>query len=80
MVFITAWYGWLENRYGLAAPVIGKSVARELGYLTVAVVTKAFSIFERVVRRARGAGEGSESCVKNVDSLIKLFPMSGLLA
>jgi cell division protein FtsZ len=62
-----------------AAPVIAK-VARELGILTVAVVTKPFPFEGR--RRARVAEEGVRELRENVDSLItvpneRLLPVLG---
>ncbi|MCV2403078.1 cell division protein FtsZ [Marinomonas sp. C2222] len=77
MVFITAGMGGGTGTG--AAPVIAK-VARELGILTVAVVTKPFSFEGR--RRARVADEGIKELRENVDSLItvpneRLLPVLG---
>jgi len=64
MVFITAGMGGGTGTG--AAPVVAE-VAREMGILTVAVVTKPFA-FEG--RRMRIAEEGLEALAKHVDSLI----------
>ncbi|GGN31830.1 MULTISPECIES: cell division protein FtsZ [Marinomonas] len=77
MVFITAGMGGGTGTG--AAPVIAK-VARELGILTVAVVTKPFPFEGR--RRARVAEEGVRELRENVDSLItvpneRLLPVLG---
>ncbi len=65
MVFITAGMGW---RHGTgAAPVIAR-VAREMGILTVGVVTKPFH-FEGQ-RRMRVAEAGISELQKAVDTLI----------
>ncbi|AEF54504.1 cell division protein FtsZ [Marinomonas posidonica] len=77
MVFITAGMGGGTGTG--AAPVIAK-VARELGILTVAVVTKPFPFEGR--RRARVAEEGVKELRENVDSLItvpneRLLPVLG---
>lgn len=68
MVFITAGMGGGTGTG--AAPVVAQ-VARELGALTVAVVTKPFS-FEGP-RRMRVAEEGIESLAGSVDSLIVIL-------
>lgn len=65
MVFITAGMGGGTGTGG--APVIA-NIARELGALTVAVVTKPFE-FEGNVRKSK-AEEGIAEIKKNVDALI----------
>jgi cell division protein FtsZ len=77
MVFITAGMGGGTGTG--AAPVIAR-VARELGILTVAVVTRPFPFEGR--RRARVADEGVRELRENVDSLIivpneRLLPVLG---
>ncbi len=77
MVFITAGMGGGTGTG--AAPIIAK-VARELGILTVAVVTKPFPFEGR--RRAKVAEEGVKELRDNVDSLItvpneRLLPVLG---
>src|SRR5690606_18027522 len=67
MVFITAGMGGGTGTG--AAPVVAQ-VARELGILTVAVVTKPFP-FEGA-KRMRVAQEGIAELAKNVDSLITI--------
>ena len=67
MVFITAGMGGGTGTG--AAPVVAE-VARELGILTVAVVTKPFA-FEG--KRARIAEAGIEALSKHVDSLIVIL-------
>ena len=67
MVFITAGMG---GGTGTGAGPIVAEVARELGILTVAVVTKPFS-FEG--KRLRIAEEGIAELQKNVDSLIVIL-------
>ena len=67
MVFITAGMGGGTGTG--AAPVVAE-ISRELGALTVAVVTKPFG-FEGA-RRQRIAGEGTESLRDNVDTLITI--------
>jgi cell division protein FtsZ len=74
MVFITAGMGGGTGTG--AAPVVA-SVARELGILTVAVVTKPFP-FEGG-KRSKVANEGIADLAKNVDSLITI-PNEKLLA
>jgi len=64
MLFLTAGMG---GGTGTGAAPIVAEVARELGILTVAVVTKPFA-FEG--RRQRIAREGLEALTKHVDSLI----------
>jgi cell division protein FtsZ len=64
MLFITAGMGGGTGTG--AAPVVAE-VAKELGILTVAVVTKPF-LFEG--RRVRAANAGIEALAKHVDSLI----------
>jgi cell division protein FtsZ len=64
MLFLTAGMG---GGTGTGAAPIVAEVARELGILTVAVVTKPFA-FEG--RRQRVASEGLEALSKHVDSLI----------
>ncbi|EAQ63368.1 cell division protein FtsZ [Marinomonas sp. MED121] len=77
MVFITAGMGGGTGTG--AAPVIAK-VARDLGILTVAVVTKPFPFEGR--RRAKVAEAGVKELRDNVDSLIivpneRLLPVLG---
>lgn len=77
MVFITAGMGGGTGTG--AAPVIAR-VARELGILTVAVVTRPFPFEGR--RRAKVADEGVRELRENVDSLIivpneRLLPVLG---
>ena len=67
MVFVTAGIGGGTGTG--AAPVIAK-MARELGSLTVGVVTKPF-MFEGK-KRARHAGEGVRNLEDSVDSLITI--------
>ena len=67
MVFITAGMG---GGTGTGAAPIGAEVARELGILTVAVVTKPFE-FEG--NRQRLADEGLTLLAANVDSLIVIL-------
>lgn len=67
MVFVTAGMGGGTGTG--AAPVIAK-MARELGSLTVGVVTKPF-MFEGK-KRARHAGEGVRNLEDSVDSLITI--------
>ncbi|MBI5414906.1 cell division protein FtsZ [Candidatus Peregrinibacteria bacterium] len=74
MVFITCGLGGGTGTGG--APVVAE-IARELGALTVAVVTKPFS-FEGAKRRNQ-AMEGLESLKGKVDSII-LIPNDRLLA
>jgi cell division protein FtsZ len=64
MLFLTAGMG---GGTGTGAAPIVAEVARELGILTVAVVTKPFA-FEG--KRQRVAAEGLEALTKHVDSLI----------
>lgn len=77
MIFITAGMGGGTGTG--AAPVVAE-VARELGILTVAVVTKPFP-FEGT-KRAKVAEQGVAELAKHVDSLItipneKLLPVLG---
>jgi cell division protein FtsZ len=65
MVFITAGMG---GGTGTGASPIVAEIAREVGALTVAVVTKPFS-FEGM-RRMQTAEEGIEGLVESVDTLI----------
>ncbi|HEY4485176.1 MAG TPA: cell division protein FtsZ [Nitrospiria bacterium] len=74
MVFVTAGMGGGTGTG--AAPIIA-AIARELGALTVAVVTKPFQ-FEAAVRMRR-AEEGIEELKKVVDTLI-VIPNQRLLA
>lgn len=67
MVFITAGMGGGTGTGG--APVIAE-VARELGILTVAVVTKPFPFEGR--KRRKVAEEGMAALSENVDSLITI--------
>jgi cell division protein FtsZ len=73
MVFITAGMGGGTGTG--AAPVIA-DLAREMGALTVAVITKPFK-FEGP-RRARSAEEGVANLVNNVDTII-VIPNDRLL-
>ena len=77
MVFIAAGMG---GGTGTGAAPIVAQVARELGALTVAVVTKPFGFEGK--RRMRVAQEGLKELQENVDSLItipneKLLPVLG---
>lgn len=74
MVFITAGMGGGTGTG--AAPVVAE-VAKELGILTVAVVTKPFSFEGK--KRLQIAEVGMEQLTKNVDSLITI-PNEKLLA
>ncbi len=74
MVFITAGMG---GGTGTGAAPIVAEVAKELGILTVAVVTKPFR-FEGA-KRQKVAAEGIEALARNVDSLITI-PNEKLLA
>jgi cell division protein FtsZ len=74
MLFITAGMGGGTGTG--AAPVVAQ-IARELGVLTVAVVTKPF-VFEGG-RRMQAAQAGIEELTRNVDSLITI-PNDKLLA
>jgi len=74
MVFITAGMG---GGTGTGAAPIVAEVAKELGILTVAVVTKPFR-FEGA-KRQKVAAEGIDALAKNVDSLITI-PNEKLLA
>ncbi len=67
MVFITAGMGGGTGTG--AAPVVA-SIAKELGTLTVGVVTKPFSFEGR--RRMNQANQGLEMLKENVDSLITI--------
>ncbi len=73
MVFVTAGMGGGTGTG--AAPVVAR-IARELGALTVAVVTKPF-LFEGQVRM-RQAEEGAEELRSNVDTMI-MIPNQRLL-
>lgn len=73
MVFITAGMGGGTGTGG--APVVA-SVARELGVLTIGVVTKPFSFEGK--KRMRQAEEGIALLQKNVDTLI-VIPNDRLL-
>jgi cell division protein FtsZ len=77
MVFITAGMG---GGTGTGAAPIVAEVARELGILTVAVVTRPFPFEGR--KRSRVADQGIRELQENVDSLIiipneKLLPVLG---
>ena len=74
MVFITAGEGGGTGTG--AAPVVAR-IARELGALTVGIVTKPFG-FEGT-RRARAAEEGIEALADEVDTLI-VVPNNRLLS
>ncbi len=67
MVFITAGMGGGTGTG--AAPEVAK-IAREMGILTVAVVTKPFPFEGK--KRSEFAGQGIEELSKNVDSLITI--------
>lgn len=67
MVFITAGMGGGTGTG--AAPVVAE-VARELGILSVAVVTRPFSFEGK--KRARVAEQGLQELAENVDSLITI--------
>ncbi len=67
MVFITAGMG---GGTGTGAAPIVAEVAREMGILTVAVVTKPFPFEGK--RRAKIAEEGIKALAENVDSLITI--------
>lgn len=77
MVFITAGMG---GGTGTGAAPIVASVARELGILTVAVVTRPFAFEGR--KRLNTSDDGIKALKENVDSLIiipndKLLPVLG---
>jgi cell division protein FtsZ len=74
MVFVTAGEGGGTGTGG--APVVAK-IAKELGALTVGVVTRPFSFEGK--RRATQAEEGIESLRKEVDTLI-VIPNDRLLS
>jgi len=74
MVFVTAGEGGGTGTGG--APVVAK-IAKELGALTVGVVTRPFSFEGK--RRASQAEEGIESLRKEVDTLI-VIPNDRLLS
>ena len=74
MVFVTAGEGGGTGTGG--APIIAK-IARELGALTIGVVTRPFSFEGRV--RAQQAEEGIEELRSEVDTLI-VIPNDRLLA
>jgi cell division protein FtsZ len=74
MIFITAGMGGGTGTGG--APVIAR-IAREVGALTVGVVTKPFSFEGK--RRLRQAEEGIEELKKSVDTLI-VIPNQRLLS
>jgi len=67
MIFITAGMGGGTGTGG--APVVAE-VAKELGILTVAVVTKPFPFEGR--KRSKVAEQGLEQLAENVDSLITI--------
>lgn len=67
MVFITAGMG---GGTGTGASPVVAQIAREMGILTVAVVTKPFDFEGR--RRMAQAEEGIEKLKKNVDSIITI--------
>jgi cell division protein FtsZ len=73
MVFITAGMGGGTGTGG--APIVAQ-VARRLGILTVAIVTKPFSCEGR--QRTRSANEGIEMLRDNVDTLV-VIPNERLL-
>ncbi|HEX7405521.1 MAG TPA: cell division protein FtsZ [Candidatus Nanopelagicaceae bacterium] len=74
MVFITAGEGGGTGTGG--APIVAK-IARELGALTIGVVTRPFSFEGRI--RARQADEGIDELRTEVDTLI-IIPNDRLLA
>lgn len=74
MVFITAGMG---GGTGTGAAPVFAEVAKELGILTVAVVTKPFSFEGK--QRALAAEEGIRALAQNVDSLITI-PNNKLLS
>jgi cell division protein FtsZ len=74
MVFVTAGEGGGTGTGG--APIVAK-IARDLGALTIGVVTRPFSIEGKI--RARQAEEGIEALREHVDSLI-VIPNDRLLA
>jgi len=74
MVFITAGEGGGTGTGG--APVVAK-IARELGALTIGVVTRPFSFEGKI--RARQADEGIDELRNEVDTLI-IIPNDRLLA
>ena len=74
MVFVTAGEGGGTGTGG--APIVAK-IARDLGALTIGVVTKPFSFEGKI--RARQAEEGIEALRKEVDTLI-VIPNDRLLA
>ena len=74
MVFVTTGMGGGTGTG--AAPVVCE-VAREIGALTVAVITRPFAFEGR--RRRRQAEEGMEAMMQNVDTLITI-PNQRLLA
>lgn len=74
MVFITAGMG---GGTGTGAAPVFAEVAKELGILTVAVVTKPFSFEGK--QRAMAADEGIRRLAENVDSLITI-PNNKLLS
>lgn len=67
MLFITAGMGGGTGTG--AAPVIAE-IAKEMGILTVAVITRPFSFEGK--KRSTIAGEGIDELAKNVDSLITI--------
>jgi len=74
MVFITAGMG---GGTGTGAAPVFAEIAKELGILTVAVVTKPFAFEGR--KRMKIADEGIKNLAKNVDSLITI-PNNKLLS
>jgi cell division protein FtsZ len=74
MVFITAGMG---GGTGTLASSVVAEIARDLGCLTVAVVTKPFKFEGR--RRERNAERGLEELTREVDTLIKI-PNNRLLS
>ncbi len=73
MVFITAGMG---GGTGTGAAAVVADIARDLGALTVGIVTKPFSFEGR--RRQQQAGQGLEAISENVDTLI-VIPNDKLL-
>ena len=65
MVFVTAGMG---GGTGTGAAPVAAQCARELGALTIAVVTKPFSFEGKV--RAKNAAEGIERLKQNVDAIL----------
>jgi len=67
MVFVTCWLGWWTGTG--AAPIVAE-IAKELGALTIWVVTKPFSFEWK--RRAEQAQDGFNKLKEKVDALITI--------